>query len=106
MILQEGGFLTISACGAQEAMALSGMPTQRIDMLVSEVRLGDGHGLDLASRIRSARADVAVLMISGSPEYREEADTSEYAFLAKPFLPQQLLAAVDRVMARRRLAAG
>jgi DNA-binding NtrC family response regulator len=96
--------LTISACGSQEAIALAGRPRQRIDVFVSEVPLGDGDGIDLAARIQSAQANVAVLVISGRRASREEANANGYAFLAKPFLPPQLLAAVDRMMSRRRHA--
>ncbi len=74
-------------------------------LLVCDVRLPDGSGLDLVARLRATYGDaqMPVLMLSG---LRSEADFLRgYAagatdYLAKPFTPDELLAKVQILLAR------
>lgn len=74
-------------------------------LLVCDVRLPDGTGLDLVARLRATYGDaqLPVLMLSG---LRSEADFLRgYAagatdYLAKPFTPDELLAKVQILLAR------
>jgi CheY-like chemotaxis protein len=53
----------------------------------------DMSGTELAHRLRVARPDLPVLLVSGyAATDVQEADLAEFSFLAKPFTPRQLLA--------------
>jgi DNA-binding response OmpR family regulator len=75
------------------------------DLLVCDVRLPDGSGLDLVARLRATYPDarMPVLMLSG---LKSEADFLRgYAagatdYLSKPFTPDELMAKVQILLAR------
>jgi two-component system, NtrC family, nitrogen regulation response regulator NtrX len=97
-VLQVRGYLTLSACAAAEALELSRGCGERIDVLITDVELGDGDGIDLAEVIRVDRPDIAVLVISGNGTYQTRAVAKRYAFLPKPFRAAQLLELVHSLL--------
>jgi DNA-binding NtrC family response regulator len=88
--LQMKGYLTLSACNAAEAAELARSRQERIDVLVTDVELGDADGIDLAVSIRADRPDIAILVISGNGTYKTRALARRCAFLGKPFRAAQL----------------
>ena len=98
-VLQQKGFLTLSAGSLNEAREVSRNCEERIDVLITDVELGDGDGISLAEQLHESRTDMAILVVSGRPQYGERAIAKRFAFLCKPFLPAQLLGAVRRVLA-------
>jgi two-component system, cell cycle sensor histidine kinase and response regulator CckA len=100
-VLQLRGYLTLSACDAGEALKLSRHHQERIDVLITDVELGDGDGIELAGAIRAERPDVAVLVVSGNGTYKSRAVSNRCGFLAKPFRATQLLESVQRLLARK-----
>lgn len=97
-VMQQAGFLTLSACSATEALTLSRTLPERIDVLVTDFQLGDSDGVELAAQIRQDRRDVAVIVMSGTPDSAERANAAGYPFLAKPFRPVQLVDAIRRLL--------
>lgn len=98
IVLREAGLLTIDAGGAAEALTLSKNHSGRIDVLVTDVGLGDGNGIDLAGSIRRERTEMEVLVMSGRPEYLEQATAHKYTFVKKPFKAGSLVDAVRRLL--------
>ena len=77
---------------------------QDIDIVLLDVRLPDGNGLDLLREIKSGDPDLGVVVMSASvlPEEREEAiQAGSDAFVAKPYVPGDLLATLQRHPAGR-----
>ncbi len=91
---------------------------QRVDVLLLDVRLPDGSGLDLGRELRERRSSnpeldgglplVAILSASVLPGEREAAErTGADAFVGKPFAPGELVQLLEdfgRVVAARRAA--
>jgi CheY-like chemotaxis protein len=74
---------------------------QPIDLVLLDVRLPDGSGLDLVREIKSRDPDLGVVVMSASvlPEEREEAIRAGCdAFVAKPYVPVELLATLHRIL--------
>jgi DNA-binding NtrC family response regulator len=95
-VLQQKGYVTLSASNAAEALKLSRNRSEQIDVLITDVELGDGDGIDLAGLIRTERPGIAILVISGNDENKRLARAKRYAFLPKPFEVAQLLDFVHR----------
>jgi CheY-like chemotaxis protein len=79
----------------------------RIDLVLSDVRLPDGSGLDLVTELRADPAPDAptVVIVSASvlpSEQQQALRSGADAFLAKPFSPSDLIAVLERVRERRR----
>ena len=91
------------------AAARGALDRQPVDVVLLDVRLPDGSGLDLARELREARRWrgrtltaplVAILSASVLAPARHEADsTGADAFLGKPFVPRDLVALLDRFAA-------
>ena len=81
------------------------LSAKNYDVLVSDVHLADGAGLDLAREVRESRAPTAIVLISGDPssgpaEQAMEHDVDEY--LVKPFGREQLGVTIEHAIRRRR----
>jgi CheY-like chemotaxis protein len=100
VMLQEAGFLTLSACGASEALELSGDRSNRTDLLIIDVELKDGDGIGLAEQIVERRENLPVLIMSGHIDNKDRATRKKYPFLPKPFVLHQLFDAVDQIVSR------
>jgi two-component system, OmpR family, KDP operon response regulator KdpE len=74
---------------------------QAIDLVLLDVRLPDGNGLDLATELRGSehRPKVIVLSASVLPNERDAAmRAGGDAFLAKPYRPADLFETMDQVL--------
>ena len=78
--------------------------TERIDLVLLDVRLPDGNGLDLARDIAtlpSPRPYVVILSASVLPSEREAALASGASkFLEKPYVPSELISVIASSLAR------
>jgi DNA-binding NarL/FixJ family response regulator len=93
----------VSVCGAADTVggALVGIEAVRPTVLVSDVSLPDGNGIELVREVRRRWPDVRCLVLTGHPEpiYRERAlAAGAHGFLIKGD-PERLLEAVGALVA-------
>ncbi|HWP62337.1 MAG TPA: ATP-binding protein [Candidatus Binatia bacterium] len=106
-ILEGDGYAVVEAAdgGAAEAAAadLDAPP----DLLVSDVVLPGLTGPELARRLRARWPDLRIVFVSGypAPEAGLDGAAEGAAFLAKPFSPDQLRAAVATALGDHRTGA-
>ena len=99
-LLSDAGFEVVAtvdrvaAAVAAIAAALDG--GEGVDLVLADVALADGSGLDVARAARAA--GVPVLFVSGSRPADGEA--LAHGWLAKPYAPRDLVAAIRAVEAR------
>ncbi len=100
--LQEAGHAVLPA--ANGAAALSMLDNSVPDIVISDILMPETDGLELIMRVRKARPDVKIIAISGGGRTRNmdmlsyAREFGAHATLAKPFLPRQLLSAIEDVM--------
>jgi two-component system NtrC family response regulator len=104
-ILEREGLLVTQASSIAQALEALDGP---LDLVVSDLKLSEGDGLDLLRRARSRHPDLPFILITahGSIAHavqalREGVDD----YLAKPFEREALLLAVERTLRSRRLVA-
>ncbi len=94
-------------CAASAGAGLADLAREAPDVLILDLMLPDGNGLDICRRLREGGQDLPVLMLTarGDPFDRVlglELGADDY--LGKPFEPRELVARV-RALARRSQAA-
>lgn len=106
-VVARAGDATIRSATLLEAPDLATarrlLATEPIDLVLLDVRLPDGNGLDLARTIRMGgdpRPEVIVLSASVLPSERDAAlSTGARHFLSKPYVPAELVSLVAQTLA-------
>ncbi len=96
IILQSAGYIALQCYSASEA--LEAFEDFHPDLVLSDVVLGDGNGLDLAIEFRRAHPECRILLFSGqvtAKDLRVRApEGCAFEFLSKPVHPTQLIAVI------------
>jgi DNA-binding response OmpR family regulator len=94
-LLRRQGYEVVTATSRATGLAaLAGEPP---DLVISDLRLPDGDGLDVVRAARGARHSMPVIVVTGYPsdDTRRAAHAAgATTFLAKPFAAAVLLAAI------------
>jgi two-component system cell cycle sensor histidine kinase/response regulator CckA len=93
----------VHAAGPHDALRMAESLGADLDILVTDVVMPDLDGPTIAAALRSRRADLKVLFMSGYPRDREGELTgavAEGTVLPKPFTSRELCDAVRRVLDR------
>ena len=93
-MLSAAQYRVVACATAQEARALFQDPSQRFDLLFSDVVLPDHTGLVLADELRAIRPRLPVLLCSGYTDERSRLtliNEKGYLFLQKPYSATGLL---------------
>jgi two-component system cell cycle sensor histidine kinase/response regulator CckA len=97
MVLDGAGHSVHAVGNAEEAMrALSGDPA--IELLLTDVVMPGMSGVELARRALALRPHLRVLFITGYTRNIAPEELARAAVLDKPFVPDRLLHAIDRVL--------
>jgi len=100
-VLETAGHQVLSARHAEEALTLSHQFQGEIALLVTDVVLPKAPGHELARELKTRRARLAVLYMSGYADHPMfQVQLGDALFLAKPFTPAQLLDHVEIALAR------
>jgi two-component system, cell cycle sensor histidine kinase and response regulator CckA len=104
-LLEGAGFEVLEAADGVEALEAAEACPTGIDLLLTDVKMPRMGGLELAQRFVRLYPRAGVVFVSGY--YCDESavasglDAERDAFVSKPFTPRQVLAAVQRVLARQ-----
>jgi len=104
-VLRRQGYHVISAESQQEA--LTALRARPLDLIVTDVRLGNDDGLEVVRAARRTGLGPPVIVVTGyaSKAGRHEALGAGAAdYLPKPFSVSQLVGAVETVLGRPRSA--
>jgi DNA-binding NtrC family response regulator len=101
--LSTAGHTVVAAANAQEACAA--MVKQRFDLVITDVLMPDGDGLDLITELKKTQPEARILAISGGGRYLEGSDYLKLAkglgahhAMMKPFTWQQLQDAIRNAL--------
>ena len=97
------GLDVIGAQSSDDAIAL--LSARRFGVVVVDLRLGTGSGLDVIKTLRQHDTTAEAIVISADRRLSSALESyaeDVFAFVPKPFDPEQLFATVDRAFERRR----
>lgn len=93
--LTDWGYAVHEAARGREAIRLLDT-LRRVDLLVTDIRLGDIDGWAVAAHARSVRPNVPVIYMSGYPT--EGTSVANAVYLAKPFNYDALRASIRALL--------
>ena len=94
------GYDVITATGGSEAVEL--IRTERPDIVLLDVVMGDVSGLEVLDRVRNF-SRVPIIVFTGRPEIAQIASKlGANDFIAKPFDVDDLVTHIDRVLSSKR----
>jgi DNA-binding response OmpR family regulator len=99
-LLRRQGYEVVTA--TSRAAGLAAVARERLDLVISDLRLPDGDGLDVVRAARRVPDPPPVIVITGYPSdetRRAAAAAGATAFFAKPFAAAGLLEAVRSSLA-------
>lgn len=97
MALTSAGYQVLAAADGAEALRLSRAYEGTIDVLVSDVKMPNMSGPELARKIVQERPDIRVLLMTGKSS-GEVPQQLRREMLRKPFVPKQLLERIRHTM--------
>jgi DNA-binding response OmpR family regulator len=99
--LEQDGFEVLEASSGVEACQLMKDP-DHVELVVTDLNMPGGDGVEVAKCARKFDADVPVLFISGRADLMAELPIPRpYSLLRKPFHMDQLSEAVTRLVNRQ-----
>jgi putative two-component system response regulator len=103
-ILERAGHTCYEASDPTQALSLS--DAHPIALVMCDVNMPGGSGLDLVRALRKHHPEIAVLMVSGMDDPRTAAmatDGGAYGYIVKPFERNEIVIAAANALRRRQL---
>lgn len=103
IVLNAHGYRALQAPGAREALALFERQVHAVQLLVTDIMMPEMNGLELIRLIRAIRPDLPVIACTGLLDLEKRTELEQAGVndvLAKPFLPADVLLALDRQLHR------
>jgi len=98
--LTGAGHQVTTFASADEAWPWLADETHRIDLVLTDLTMPGMNGRELLRRARALRPDVRGVLMSGNAELGgRDAEPDPFVVLEKPFLTNELLDVIDRVLA-------
>ncbi len=96
--LEDAGFCVLDAQDSDEALdVLSRHP--EIGVMVTDVRMpGPMDGLALVARVQRDHPAIRSIVVSGNATAEQAGNAGALCFVAKPYLPQAIVQAVQKTM--------
>ena len=90
VLLRKHGHEVLSAGSEDEAQRIWEQGHERIEVIVCDLNLGTGSGMELCQRFKADKPGVRVILCSGWIE-----EGSGFETIQKPFAPADLVTAVE-----------
>lgn len=103
--LSKAGYVTKTASSGQEAVGL--LSKQTVDIILSDLKMPNGDGIELLRSIKKKYADIEVILITGYGTIQTAVEAMKegaYDFITKPFKKAIILSTVERAIERQNLA--
>jgi len=95
MVFESAGYKVLSA--SEPELALDLVETDSVDLVITDYRLAESTGTELAARIKEISPHLPVWIISGLPSLPDGLGAAD-DFIHKMIAPQELIARVDALL--------
>ncbi|MEJ2440756.1 MAG: response regulator [Gammaproteobacteria bacterium] len=104
MLLKSEGYTALEAADLSQAKRM--LQTESVDLVITDMRLGQENGMDLLGWLRANGSEVESIIMTayGSIENAVSAmKLGAYDYLTKPINPDELLLRVNKVLEKKSL---
>ena len=98
LLLQEQGYMVLSAADGQEGLELSRKYPGTIDLVITDVEMPRLNGMNLCAHLLEERPGIKSIVMSGSDMSEIVSQNINLQFLPKPFDGESLLARVRAIL--------
>ena len=98
-VLTSAGYRVLQAPQGEAAASAAAALDGALNVLITDLCLPGLHGIEVARNLRKSNPNLQVLYMSGDPSQTER--DPQTPFLPKPFTPEQLLRAVEKLIPLR-----
>ncbi len=98
-VLTSAGYKVLAAPDGAEAFRVAGEYLGQIQLLLTDLRLPEIGGVEIAARIRALRPEIKVLFMSGHARGENQGLPSAADFIQKPWTPQGLCEKIRALLA-------
>lgn len=98
-IFEKEGFTVSCASSIHESLQL--LSKVQFDLIIADLYLGKGNGIDLLRQIRDLDGNVQVVLMTGKPDVESAAEALRLGacdYLSKPFTPHQVIGTAHRAL--------
>jgi DNA-binding NtrC family response regulator len=103
--LERRGHQILTASSLTEAETLAGAD-QLLDLLLVDVRLPDGNGMEFMERVQAAHPDCQAVVLTGYGSIQNAIEATKrgaFHYVTKPFNVDELLTLVDKALEHKKL---
>ena len=100
-VFRKNGYQVATAGSVADGIQAILGATKPFDLLLSDLQLPDGHGTAVANAARERWSELPVIFMSGytgNSVSQDEIMGGQVEFVAKPFIPKELLARIERLV--------
>jgi two-component system response regulator PilR (NtrC family) len=104
-VLRKSGYLTATASSGDEALSL--LSKQPVDIVLTDLKMPNGDGIELLKTIKKKFADIEVILLTGYGTIETAVEAMKegaYDFITKPPKKAVILSTVERAIERQNLA--
>jgi DNA-binding NtrC family response regulator len=104
-VLSKSGYATLTAGSGNEALSL--LAKQRVDLVLSDLKMPDGDGVELLKSIKKSYPEIEVILLTGYGTVENAVEAMRegaYDFITKPPKKAIILTAVERAIERQNLS--
>ena len=107
MLLEREGYAALHAATRKQAIAM--VEDRELDLIVTDLKLPDGTGLDVIAAVRARRPKLPIIMITSYSSMESAIDALRAGandYVIKPFDNEEFLRAIARALSDRRTMRG
>jgi len=103
-VLSKSGYATTTASSGNEALKV--LSKQRVDIVLSDLKMSDGDGFELLRNIKKEYPQIEVILLTGYGTVEKAVEAMKegaYDFITKPFKKAAILSTVERAIEKQDL---
>jgi len=104
MLLKKNGYEVMTASGVSDATEI--VKRSKLDLVITDLKMNDGTGLELLNKIKELRCGAAVIIETAFGTVKNAVEAMRqgaYDYITKPFKNEELLVLIDKALENKNI---